>query len=331
VDYFTPCPHELNRILKRANHRIQISLAERNLAKAEANLGLLGWQQADFDQETQEQVDALQNIEREQANLTNRSAELAHQLDALKVERVKIRWEYEQRRDKLTGERTKACQPMDELQRKLANARAHTPDVDRKAAQLDREQKDIEAMSTKLLVIQPQPLHVRDEILQLRDRMLQIQNERNDLRTMHARSLSEIHQLEQQISVFEKRRTEFDTSLSALQETFEAEDEKLASDEHLLTREKEKVEKSVNEMDKAKGNPYRAIGRVLADNGIAPMNQPSALSKVLSLRESIASHRGEIAQLLQKSHSINRTLLHISIALWLAIIVAVILVIGVLV
>jgi hypothetical protein len=70
---------------------------------------------------------------------------------------VKVRWEFEQRRDKLAGEAGKACQPLDELQHRLSHARAHTPDVDRKAAQLERELKDIEALSDKLIVIQPQP------------------------------------------------------------------------------------------------------------------------------------------------------------------------------
>jgi chromosome segregation ATPase len=328
VDYFTPCLHELLRIFKRVNHRIQASLAERHLAKAETYLGLLGWQQADFDRETQQQVDALQNIEREQGALTNRSAELAHQLEALKVQRVKVRWEYEQRRDKLAAARQRIRKPLGGLERKLADIRARTPDVERKTAELDREEKDIEALSTKLLVIQPQPVRVRDEILQLRDRMLHIRNERSDIRTQHARSLSEIHHHEQQISVIEKRSAEFDLSLNELKETFDQEDGKLASEEHLLAAEKHKTEKLVNDMDRAKGNPYRAIGRVLGDNQIAPMNQPSALSKVLNLREAIAIRESEIAELKRQTKSINRTLLYISIALWVAIIVAGVLVIG---
>jgi chromosome segregation ATPase len=328
VDYFTPSLHELLRILKRANHRIRSSLAERDLAKAEAYLGLLGWQQADFDHETQQQVDALQNIEREQSALTNRSAELAHQLEAFKVQRVKVRWEYEQQRDKLEAASESVRKPLQDLERKLANARSHTPDVDRKTAELEREQRDIEALSNKLIGIHPQPVHVRDEILRLRDRMLQIQNERRDIRTQHARSLGEIHHHEQQIAVIEKRCSEFDQSLDELKTKFEQEDAKLASEERAMIDEKEEAERRVNEMDRAKGNPYRAIGRVLADNEISPMNQPSALSKVLKLREAIAVHEGEIAELKSQSKSANRTFLFVSLALWAAIIVAIVLVLS---
>jgi chromosome segregation protein len=328
VEYFSPCLHEFSRILKRANCRAQIAFAHRRLAKAEENLGLLGWQQADFDESTQRQVDSLQNIEREQANLTNRSAELAHELAGLSEKRVKFREEYNQKRGTLNSERDKVRQPLIELERKLESARDHTPDIDRKTAQYERELRDIEELSTKLLVVQPQPIHVRDEILRLRDRTLAIQNERNDLRTQHARSLSEVHQLEQQIAAIEKRSAEFDRTLRDVKAKFDEEDAKLAEEERLCAEKKEGVESEANELERAKGNPYRAIGRVLADNMIAPMNQPGALEKVVELRERIASSESEIANLYRQTRSSDQTRLWISYGLWGMILAAAILVIA---
>jgi chromosome segregation ATPase len=328
VEYFSPCLHELSRILKRVNCRAQIALAQRNLANAEEHLGLLGWQQADFDESTQRQVDSLQNIEREQAVLTNRSADQARQLAKLSENRVKFRTEYDQSRSVIEAERQKARHPLAEFERKLNVARAHAPDVDRKAAQLDREQRDIEELSTKLLVVQPQPIHIRDEILRLRDRALAIQNERNDLRTQYARSLSEIHHLEQQTVTIEKRVAEFDQNLRELRAKFEQEDHKLADEERACAEEKEKIERQVNDLEHAKGNPYQAIGRVLADNGIAPMNQPAALSRVLDLRERIAQREATLASLHAQTHAMDRTQFRVSIVLWLLIIVALVLIIG---
>jgi chromosome segregation ATPase len=328
VEYFSPCLHELHRILKRAKCRAQIALAERNLAKAEEHLGLLGWQQADFDESTQRQVDSLQNIEREQATLSNLSAELARGLADLSESRVRFRAEYDQRRGTIEAEREKARHPLAEFERKLTAARAHAPDVDRKAAQLDREQRDIEELSTKLLVVQPQPIHIRDEILRLRDRALAIQNERKDLKTQHARSLSEIHHLEQQIATIEKRVAEFDKSLRELKAKFEQDDNKLAGEERACAEDKGNTEKRANELERAKGNPYRAIGRVLADNAIAPMNQPAALSRVLGLRETIAQREATMASLHAQTHAMDRTQFRVSIVLWILIIVALVLIIG---
>lgn len=328
MDYFSPCLHELSRILKRATNRAQIAFAQRKLAKAEENLGLLGWQQAYFDEPTQQQVDALQNIEREQAALTNRSAELAHALARLSEDRVKFRTDYEQRRGSLEAEREKARQPLMEFQRKLASARSHAPDVERRASQLDREQRELEELSTKLLLVQPQPAHVRDELLRLRDRALAIQNERRDLRTQHARSLSEVHNLEQQIAVLEKRIAELDKSLRELKAGFEEDDSKLADEEQARAEEKKKTEQKVNELENAKGNPYRAIGQVLADNLIGPMNQPAALANVLDLRAKIVAREDKIAESYTETQAVDRLQFRISIALWLAIIVAGMLIIG---
>jgi chromosome segregation ATPase len=328
VEYFSPCLHELSRILKRVNCRAQIALAKRNLAKAEEHLGLLGWQQADFDESTQRQVDSLQNIEREQAALTNRSADLARRLEGLSENRVKFRTEYDQSRNAIEADRQKARHPLAEFERKLNFARSHAPDLDRTAAQLDREQRDIEELSTKLLVVQPQPIHIRDEILRLRDRALAIQNERRDLRTQHARSLSEIHHLEQQIVATEKRVSEFDQNLRELKAKFEQDDNKRADEERTCAEEKEKVERQVNELEHAKGNPYQAIGRVLADNGIAPMNQPAALSRVLGLREKIAQGEATMASLHAQTHAMDRTQLRVSVVLWMLILIALVLIIG---
>jgi len=292
------------------------------LAKAEANLGLLGWQQADFDEDTQRQVDALHNIEREQARLMNLAANLAHQRDAVAAQRAKLRETYEQKRLAIEGERNQVRQPLPDLQRKLSFARDHMPDVERTTSQLDREQRDIEALSNRLLVVQPQPIHIRDEILRLRDRMLGIQNERNDLRIQHARSTSEIHQLDHQIGALEKRSTEIDRQLNVLRNEFEGEDAKLEKEEQAKSEEKGSTESQINALERVKGNPYRAIGRVLADNDIAPMNQPEALSNVLKFRGEISLREAAIETLRAESRAVDYTLLIVSVSLWLVIVIA---------
>jgi hypothetical protein len=58
------------------------------------------------------------------------------------------------------------------------------------------------------------------------------------------------------------------------------------------------------------------------------MNQPSALSKVLTLREVIATHDGQIGGTEPPEPIDPPTLLRISFILWTAIIAAVLLVIG---
>jgi hypothetical protein len=70
MDYFSPGFREIIRLVQRASLRVRGGITRRRLASVETQLGLLGWQQADFDPDTQRQVDALQNVEREQVALT---------------------------------------------------------------------------------------------------------------------------------------------------------------------------------------------------------------------------------------------------------------------
>ncbi len=50
-----------------------------------------------------------------------------------------------------------------------------------------------------------------------------------------------------------------------------------------LDRERKKSNVHMSRLDREKRKPYRLIGACLADHGIAPLNQPEILEKVLSL------------------------------------------------
>jgi hypothetical protein len=84
-------------------------------------------------------------------------------------------------------------------------------------------------------------------------------------------------------------------SLKAARTQFEARDQELADEIAGRQRSKRKVEKQVESLEKAKVNPYREIGRALADHGIAPLNQPEALAVVLEGRQKIADLEAAVA------------------------------------
>jgi hypothetical protein len=80
--------------------RASLAIARRakHLAKAETQLGLLGWQQADFDEETQREVDKIMNVEREQARLTNEGATAGRSISELNTLREQTRRTYHEKR-----------------------------------------------------------------------------------------------------------------------------------------------------------------------------------------------------------------------------------------
>ena len=119
MNYFTPGLAEFSRIFRRTLDGVLLGQARRNLAVAETQLGLLGWQQAEFDPNTQREVDKIQNYEREQARLSNVSAVLGRKVQELKEEREALRKEHDVRCREFYVRRDASRQELDGLEKKI--------------------------------------------------------------------------------------------------------------------------------------------------------------------------------------------------------------------
>ena len=84
-------------------------------------------------------------------------------------------------------------------------------------------------------------------------------------------------------------------ALVAKRKEFEKRDQELDDEVADLQRKKRKVEKQVDALEKSKSDPYREIGRALADQKIEPLNQPEALTVVLQQRKKIVGIEAAIA------------------------------------
>jgi DNA repair exonuclease SbcCD ATPase subunit len=328
VNYFAPGFREIVRVVQRTLWRFREWLARQQLAGAEKRLGLLGWQQADFDPETQRQVDAIQNVEREQADLANRAAELAHGIEKLTADRAVARAEFDQQRAPIEAERARAREPLAEIERALAVIRERPTDVGRRIADLERQLRETDALYTKLLGVQPQTPQVRDEILRLRERLIAIPNEVSDIKAQQLRATSDIQEHEQQRSAIEKQTAEFDRQLRELKSQADKRDADFASQIKALEKDRARAEASAQRLERAKHNPYREIGRVLADSGVAPLNQPQALARVQSLRSTIVESQSAVSESLHATAAEDASMLRISLTLWGVISVAALLVVG---
>jgi len=328
MSYFAPGFREIVRLARRASWRIRGWLRERQLARAETQLGLLGWQQADFDAETQRQVDSIQNVEREQAALTNRAAELAREIEADIAERARLKADFDSRRAALEAERAAAREPLAEIERTLRVIRERPAGVSRRTAELDREEREIDGLYKRLLGTQPQTPAVRDEILRLRERLIAIPNARADLKAQQARVSEDVDERERQRAAIEQRTAEFDRQLRDLKTQADRCDAEFAERLKRCQRERDLADASTQRLERAKRDPYREIGRVLADSGVAPVNQPQALAHVIELRERIEQGRARVAASLDCTAAEDPQMLRISLALWSVIALALSFILG---
>ncbi len=316
MNYFKPGLREIARKLGRQRHRLRVLLARRDLTKAETALGLLGWQQADFDTQTQTEVDKINTYEREQARLTNESAGLAKELRELRVERDAARKTFEEQRAAADAERAGLTANHPDIEKQLAALRKAEPTFERRMPELDRELRDTNKLYSELLTSPNQSPSAKAEIQRLRERNVTIANEKADLRNQHLRTVSAIREHEAGLERDREALATIEKRLRELQAAFDAEDARLAAEIRTRDREKARIEKEINAIETAKSNPYLQIGRVLADSDVAPMNQPGALDKVKRLRGRLVELDDLIRLSFERTATEDRETLKLSLFLW---------------
>ena len=316
MDYFSPGLRELTRKSCRQYHRLQVFRTRRALAKAETQLGLLGWQQADYDAETQRQVKQIEDVEREQADLTNEAASLGAEIRHLQGERETFRKKYEEDCRAIEAERKQVLAPHDQIERQLLEKRKIEPKFERRIPELDRELREVQRRYTELLLVERETPKLRQELIHLRERSVAIPNEKSDLRTQHLRTVSEIRSLELALQKESQAIAALDQRSQQLDDEWEARDRELVSVIRAKERLKEKMESQIQLLEIAKVNPYQRIGQVLADSDIAPMNQPDALTKVKELRAIVDELNLKIAESQVLTAREDKHLIQTSYWLW---------------
>lgn len=327
MNYFAPGYRELSRKLGRLRSRLRMALARRDLEKSETELGLLGWQQAEFDQETQSEVNKITEYERKQSELTNSSAGLGKELRELREERETGRKAFEEKRRELHARRAGLTANHPQIEKQLTELRKAEPTFERRMPELDRELREINKLYTGLLSRDVHTPQIKNELTRLRERTVSIPNEKSDLRNQHLRTVSEIRALESQL---ERDREELTTIEHAMKETqaqFDASDGRLAGEIRTREREKARLEKEIDALESAKHNPYLQIGRVLADSDIAPMNQPGALDKVKRLRARVLEIEHLILLSRDASAIEDRQMVRLSFFLWGAVVLVFLLIV----
>ena len=321
----------MSRIAGRWRNRWRLRGAQKVLAKAEAELGLLGWQQAEFDPETQREVEKIQNFEREQARLTNESAALAKEIAELAAQREQARAAFEQKRTPLAAERAAVRENIDKSGAQVAVVRRQLGDCERRVPQLEREAREAGRFYNDLLAVEPQTPELRDQQAQLRERITAIPSQIGDMQGRIARGQAEIEALQTTLSEETKREMALARDLRETESAHTVQDRALAEAAAAKAREREKVERESTRIEDEKANPYREIGRVLADSHLPPMNQPHALEAVRAGRLRVQELEYEIAKSRADSNAADRTLVRHSLILCAAVVVAVVLVLGTLI
>jgi chromosome segregation ATPase len=304
VNRFSPGYRQIHRVLTRLSLRCRLLFERRKLGRLETELGLLGWQQADFNEATEGEVRKLTDFERAQGRLTNDGAELGIAIRDLCERREKEKAEHDARKASFEANLSELEKPIDALERKLEAKRKALEEAEKTVADLEAELTELEAGDSDPAGAKNRFREVPNKLKNARAKLAGIREEVRGEESDLARNLPILEALEE-------RMVEDQTKFDAL-------DTELEKEITSRRRAKRKIEREINALEKAKSHPYREIGRALADNQIAPMNQPGALKAVYAQRIRIQTLESTIGASLEESRREPREALLNSWQWWFA-------------
>lgn len=281
---------ELGRIAGRQAHGVRLFVERRKLARLESALGLLGWQQADYEGAAQEEVQRLTAYEREQGRLTNESAGYGIEITKLEEQRASEESACVAAQSAALQQAQFGAENFEALETLLAARRKEVREIAARLPVIERELQDAEKQYRALVGPELPAPEIRAQILQFQRLIMALPREK-------AEWIEKGQVAEEGAEAMEAVRDELRTMRAA----HDARVKEMAAQISECQRSKRKVEKQIEALEKAKANPYREIGRALADNRIAPLNQPDALTAVLTQREKVAGFEAAIAASLAES------------------------------
>ena len=277
------------------------------------------------------EVDKIKNYEREQSRLTNEGATVGRTIGEFTTLREQTRRTYQEKRAPLETQLEMHRANLAKFDADLARGEDELPALERRLAQLDRELRESNKLYSEMLGRETQSREQRDELGRVRDRITSLPHEISDAHTRQSRLRIEIEARRKTRAKEEERAEALARDVRQLDDAHRHEDDELAEGIKTREREKQRLEKEHDALEKEKVNPYRQIGQVLADSNVAPMNQPQALQAVRDRRFRVHELEYEITKSLRESDLADRTLIRHSLILWAAIILALLLILGALI
>jgi len=285
-----PLPREGFRDLSRRLRIAWLLFARlrlrRALFQAEAELGWLGWEQVDFfDLQVNEEIRKVREFENTQASLLNTAAELSGRKAALDEELAREKELHDEAQASLAQERAPIAAQFEEAETRRRQKLEAVERFDRALAEIARLEKQLEARSLSFMDIERPTAAIRAQARVVSDELARLPGERTHVSADRATASEEAARLESEIANFRAELRRIAAAASAARDRFAGASRRLAAEMRPLVRERKKSDLRRSHLDRKKQTPYRLIGACMADNGLAPRNQPEALEKVLALRE----------------------------------------------
>jgi hypothetical protein len=251
---------------------------------AEVELGFLGWEQVDlYDQEVVAAAAIIREFEEAQAALQNTSAELSKRNATLDEELAHEKALHEETQASLAAERAPIAARLEEAETTHRRKLEAIQRFDRALDEIARVEKELEAQSVAFMNTAQPSLAIRREAREISDHLTSLSVERSLVVADRQRAAAEGAPLDSIVADLRADLRRIDAASSAARNRLADATRRIAGEKRRLERERRKSTLRMSHLDRKKRRPYRTIGACLAETGIAPLNQPAVLEKVIAL------------------------------------------------
>lgn len=295
---------ELRREFTRVYLRCLLARLRSRLGKLETVLGELGWQQADYGPDLEPVIAQIQEIENREVTLFNESAGVGRSLARLKSNREIGRKDFEASLKTLLADARPSAERLEAAKRELAESSTVVTECE---AQIGRLRSQFRSASSEMdrFMLKAEEHGFVEQRLALLDQKNAAAAAVESCETKLATSSGRRMQLQKEIEALEQEQIQWKEKESALRAEFAEADSALARQIEKSLHGKAKLEKGIDEMERSKKECFLAVGQALADNGIAPINQPEALTAVLETRNRIMESEFTISSSLELSRQMQ--------------------------
>ncbi len=258
----------------------------RELREAETALGLHGWQAADFSQELQPTLAFLGELEEAQVAHINHHADLAAAIRDLDERESLARSEFESASAAIDARLGPALERQPDSTGEQAEAALRATAFEKALLALDQQLTALAKERDQL--VHSKKLNIDGDLRRMMVRQTELRKEREDVDQQRRLWRSKRVVLGGESEAITEARRRGESERRTAQQTLLATLAKLRLERSRRLIHAAGSEREFKRIERLKAAAHLQLGRTLADNQIAPPNQPELLAIVLDRRQALA-------------------------------------------
>ena len=292
--------------VRRQRTRMALRHEKRLLQKSEINLGREGVSQAVNFPEVRNEIVALKKLEQEQREVAARIAQLEEAIKKIQADRQQNTREQHDAITRLEQDKKPLLQLRNQAKGTAEMCDRELTAVERRIQQNDEADRELVRQLAALETQTPRPDDFETQAGAFSSRRARLPDERAELLRARMGSAEACRMAKEKLTAADAELAVAEKTIGKVRSEFEARDKVLAENEKTQQDALREARSQHQTVEERKNPAYLNIGRHLASQGIAPPNAPHLLNDVHKHRAAVDRHLQHTSELALLSAQIDK-------------------------